>query len=113
MLVFNDALTAAYLLVSDGNMIMNNEFGKMWQEIIVASFNILWGKYPLLGYDSETEIEKIAVARQRPERQWTDWKAVFSVQSTSMAEHVTMNTATEELCFLCRPWLDILSRTVS
>jgi hypothetical protein len=38
---------------------------------------VLWRIDPLLGNDCETN-ERTAVARQRPERLWTGWKAVFS-----------------------------------
>jgi hypothetical protein len=46
---------------------------------------------PLLGNDRETSNETTAVARQRPERQWTGWKALFSVRSALMATHTTMS----------------------
>jgi hypothetical protein len=37
---------------------------------------------------------------------------VFSVQSAPMAAHATMDTATEELCFLCDPCIDGIRRTI-
>jgi hypothetical protein len=66
----------------------------------------------LLGNDRETD-ETTAVARQRPARQWTGWKAMFSARFAPMAAHATMDTATEERCFLCGPCLDIIGRTFS
>jgi hypothetical protein len=30
-----------------------------------------------------------------------------------MATHGTMDTATEERCFLCGPYLDVINRTVN
>jgi hypothetical protein len=44
---------------------------------------------------------------------WTSWRAVFSVLPAPMAVNVTMDTATEERCFLCGPCLDAISRTIS
>jgi hypothetical protein len=46
-------------------------------------------------------------------RQWTRWKAGFSAWSAPMAAHETMDTATEELCFVCGPCLDVINWTVS
>jgi hypothetical protein len=37
---------------------------------------------------------------------------VFSARPAPMAAHATMDTATEEQCFLCDPCLHILSRTI-
>jgi hypothetical protein len=67
---------------------------------------------PLLGNGRETD-ETTAVARQRPARQWTGWKAMFSARSASMAAHATMDTAKEERCFLCGPCLDVIGRAFS
>jgi hypothetical protein len=43
----------------------------------------------------------MAVTRQRPVNSNTG--IVFSARSTPMAAHATMDTATEERCFLCGP----------
>jgi hypothetical protein len=45
-------------------------------------------------------------------RQWTGGKAMLSARSTTMAAHATMDTATEELCFLCCLCLDVSSRII-
>jgi hypothetical protein len=46
-------------------------------------------------------------------RHWTGWKAVFSERSVPMAAHATMDTATEERCFLWGPCLHVKSRKIS
>jgi hypothetical protein len=35
----------------------------------------------MLGNDHKTNTKTIAIARQQPARQWTGWKAAFSMQS--------------------------------
>jgi hypothetical protein len=45
-------------------------------------------------------------------RRWTGWKAVFSARSAPMDAHA-MDTAIEELCFLCGSYLDVTSRIIS
>jgi hypothetical protein len=63
---------------------------------------LLWHIDPLLGNDRETN-ETTSVARQRPERQLTWWKAVSSALSAPMAARAAMETATEERrnCYIC------------
>jgi hypothetical protein len=51
----------------------------------------LWRKDLLLGNDSESN-ETSTIARQRPARQWTGWKAMFSVVSAPMIADATMDT---------------------
>jgi predicted membrane protein len=65
----------------------------------------------LLGDYRETN-ETTAVARQRSARQWTGWKTVFTALSEPMAAHSTMDTATEERCFLGGPCLYVISRAI-
>jgi hypothetical protein len=36
---------------------------------------------------------------------------VFSARSAAITAHATMDTTTEERCFLCGPCLDVLRRT--
>jgi hypothetical protein len=57
----------------------------------------------------------MSVARQHIPimRQWTGWKAGFSAWSAPMAAQASVNTATEDRCFLCGPCLDVTSRTIS
>jgi hypothetical protein len=38
---------------------------------------------------------------------------VFSARSAKMPMHATINTATEDRCFLCGPCLNVKSRTTS
>jgi hypothetical protein len=51
---------------------------------------ILWHIGPLLGNDREPNNGTV-IARQRPLRQWTGWKALISAGSAPMAPH-TMDT---------------------
>jgi hypothetical protein len=37
----------------------------------------------------------------------------FSARSPAMTVHATVDTATEERCFLCSSCLDVISRTIS
>jgi hypothetical protein len=52
---------------------------------------IFWGIHKLLGNDRETKHETTAVVRQRPELQWTDWKAMVSAESAPMAVYGTVD----------------------
>jgi hypothetical protein len=38
---------------------------------------------------------------------------VFSERAAAVAAHATIDTVTEELCFLWGPCLDVISRTIS
>jgi hypothetical protein len=50
------------------------------------------------------------VTRQRPVN--SNRGIVFSALSAPMAAQAAMDTATEERCFLCGPFRDVLSRTI-
>jgi hypothetical protein len=71
----------------------------------------VWHADPLLGNDRETNKYATAVTKLRPVD--SNKGIVFSVRSPPMAVHATMDAATEELCFLCGPCLDITSRTIN
>jgi hypothetical protein len=68
----------------------------------------MWHVDPLLGNDRETI--KTAVTRQRPVN--SNRETVFSASFAQIAEHATMDTPTEERCFLCGPCLDVISSTI-
>jgi hypothetical protein len=59
------------------------------------TLHILWCIDPLLNNDWETNVTT-AVTMQRPARQWTSWKAVFSAGSAPMAGHAKMATNNED-----------------
>jgi hypothetical protein len=65
---------------------------------------------PLLCNDRETN-EAIAVAKQRPARQWTGFKTGFSARSTPMAAQAAKDTETGERCFLHGPCRGAISGT--
>jgi hypothetical protein len=54
---------------------------------------------PLLGNDGETINETTTIARHRPARQWTDWKAIFSAKFSPMAAYATLDTTMKSCVF--------------
>jgi hypothetical protein len=87
-------------------------------KVIIVDFNyrnikkVLWRIDPLLGSALEIN-ETTPVARQRPACQWNGWKTAFSVRSAPMGANATMDTATDERCFVCGPCLDVITSSIS
>jgi hypothetical protein len=78
-------------------------------ETLIGKFEAKTPRIPKCRWDDSFKVDIVAyrpVDRQRPERQCTGWKEAFSAP---IAAHVTMDTATEEQCFLCGPCRGFIS----
>lgn len=69
--------------------------------------------YRLIARKRPRNNDTTAVVGQWPASQWTLWKAVFSVWSTTMTALAKMDTATEERFFSVWSVLVVISRTIS